>query len=70
MWSSLIIGIFTVIGCNFAVDVQYILKIDDGFVVWALHGVGSYIGAVLTSIFAADYVNATGSYYIVPIKRG
>ncbi|KAG0667301.1 ammonium transporter [Monosporozyma unispora] len=70
IWASFVIGVVTAVGCNFAVDVQYMLKIDDGFAVWALHGVGGCIGAVLTGVFAADYVNATSGSYISPIAGG
>lgn len=70
IWASFIIGVVTAIGCNFAVDLKVWLGIDDGFDVWALHGVGGCIGAVLTGIFAADYVNATAGSYTAPIAGG
>ena len=70
VWAAFVIGIITAAGCNFAVDVKYLLKIDDGCDVWALHGVGGCIGSVLTGIFAADYVNATAGVYATPIPGG
>lgn len=70
IWASFVIGIITAAGCNFATDVKKVLKIDDGFEVWALHGVGGCIGSVLTGIFAADYVNATAGKYATPILGG
>ncbi|KAG0663762.1 ammonium transporter [Maudiozyma exigua] len=70
VWASMVIGIITAAGCNFAVDLKYLLKIDDGCDVWALHGVGGCIGSVLTGIFAADYVNATAGSYATPIPGG
>ncbi|CCH58939.1 hypothetical protein TBLA_0B00960 [Henningerozyma blattae CBS 6284] len=70
LWASVIIGIITAIGCNLAVDLKLLLRIDDGLDVWALHGVGGCIGSVFTGIFAADYINATAGEYISPIKGG
>lgn len=58
IWAAFIIGIITAVGCNFAVDLKNLIKIDDGLDVYALHGVGGSIGCVLTGIFAADYVAA------------
>lgn len=57
LWASVIIGIVTATGCNFAVDLKHVLHIDDGLDVYSLHGVGGAIGSVLTGIFAADYIN-------------
>lgn len=70
VWASFIIGVVTATACNFAIDVQYMLGIDDGLAVWALHGVGACVGSVFTGIFAADYVNATGGQYSTPIDGG
>ncbi|GME90966.1 unnamed protein product [[Candida] boidinii] len=52
------IGIITAAVCNFAVDLKSVLRIDDGLDVWALHGVGGFVGSVLTGLFAADYIAA------------
>lgn len=70
MWASFIIGVVTATGCNFAVDVKSLIKIDDGLDVWSLHCVGGSIGSVFTGIFAADYINATAGKDAVPILGG
>ncbi|KAL3232439.1 Ammonium transporter MEP2 [Nakaseomyces bracarensis] len=70
IWASFIIGVVSAAGCNLAVDLKYLLNIDDGLDVYALHGVGGCIGSVFTGIFAADYVNATAGQYIAPIDGG
>lgn len=70
IWASFIIGVVSAAGCNLAVDLKYLLHIDDGMDVYALHGVGGCIGSVFTGIFAADYVNATAGQYIAPIDGG
>ncbi|KAI5955363.1 hypothetical protein KGF54_001924 [Candida jiufengensis] len=56
VYTSLIFGIIPAIICNFAVDLKAYIGIDDGMDVWALHGVGGFVGNILTGIFAADYV--------------
>lgn len=70
IWSSVVIGVITAAGCNFATDMKDLLHIDDGMDVWALHGVGGAIGSVFTGIFAADYVNATAGVEAVAISGG
>ncbi len=52
------IGVLTAIACNFAVDLKKVIHIDDGMDVFALHGIGGFVGSTLTGLFAADYVAA------------
>lgn len=52
------IGVITAIACNYATSLKHILRIDDGLDVFALHGVGGYVGSILTGLFAADYIAA------------
>ncbi|KAL6452077.1 MEP2 Ammonium transporter MEP2 [Candida maltosa Xu316] len=56
VYTSIIFGIVPAIICNFAVDLKDFLQIDDGMDVWALHGVGGFVGNFMTGLFAADYV--------------
>ena len=56
VYTSVIFGIVPAIICNFAVDLKDLLQIDDGMDVWALHGVGGFVGNFMTGLFAADYV--------------
>ncbi|KAI5970502.1 MEP2 [Candida margitis] len=56
VYTSIIFGIVPGIICNFAVDLKQYLQIDDGMDVWALHGVGGFVGNFMTGLFAADYV--------------
>lgn len=70
LWASVIIGIVTAAGCNLAVDIKHILRIDDGLDVYSLHGVGGCIGSVMTGIFAADYINALAGVEGAPISGG
>lgn len=49
-------GVLAAFAANFAVDLKHILRIDDGLDIFALHGVGGFVGSVCTGLFAADYV--------------
>lgn len=59
VYTAIVFGVVPAIACNFAVDLKNILGIDDGMDVFALHGVGGFIGSALTGLFAADYVAKT-----------
>lgn len=52
------IGVLTSITCNYATGLKHLLRIDDGLDAFALHGVGGFVGSVLTGLFAADYIAA------------
>lgn len=56
IYTAVPIGALTAIGCNFAVDLKHLLRIDDGLDVFALHGVGGFLGSLFTGLFAADYI--------------
>lgn len=58
VYFSVAFGIVPGIVCNFAVDLKDILHIDDGMDVFALHGIGGFLGSLMTGLFAADYVAA------------
>lgn len=59
VYTSVAFGVVPAIICNFAVDLKNLLQIDDGMDVWALHGIGGFVGSFMTGLFAADYVAAT-----------
>lgn len=59
VYFSIAFGIVPSIICNFAVDLKDYLRIDDGMDVFALHGIGGFIGSCMTGLFAADYVTAS-----------
>lgn len=59
VYFSIAFGIVPGIVCNFAIDLKDLLGIDDGMDVFALHGVGGFLGSVMTGLFAADYITAT-----------
>jgi len=50
------IGFFGAVGCNFACKLKHAFDYDDALDVFAVHGVGGFIGCVLTGIFAEAYL--------------
>jgi Amt family ammonium transporter len=52
--------------CNFATRLKYLLNIDDGLDVFAMHAIAGSIGSVMTGIFADDYVVATDGLSRIP----
>ena len=58
---SLAIGAISAVVCYFmATKVKHALKVDDSLDVFAVHGVGGIVGAVLTGVFVRDGVLADG----------
>ncbi|KAJ4390194.1 hypothetical protein N0V85_007463 [Neurospora sp. IMI 360204] len=62
-----LIGFLTSTSCYYAVKYKHLLSVDDGLDIFALHGVGGYVGDLLTGIFADNFVPAldgvSGSSY-------
>jgi Amt family ammonium transporter len=53
-----LIGALTASCSFFTVKYKYLLRIDEGLDIFAIHGVGGFVGDILTGFFAADYVPA------------
>lgn len=58
IYFAALIGALTSCTTFFAVRYKYLLRVDDGLDIFAIHGVGGFVGDVLTGFFAADYVPA------------
>ena len=57
--SAMLIGVITAVACNYASRlVKQKLKTDDTVDVFACHGIGGTIGAILTAVFASSEVNS------------
>lgn len=60
--AALAIGAVTALACNLAArTIKHKLKTDDTVDVFACHGVGGFLGAILTAVFATTTVNAAGA---------
>jgi len=58
IYTAVPIGVVSAIGANYAFDLKHYIGVDDGLDVFALHGVGGFIGNICTGIFAARYVGS------------
>ncbi|MCU0797897.1 MAG: ammonium transporter, partial [Akkermansiaceae bacterium] len=59
---SLAIGAISALVCYFmATKVKHALKVDDSLDVFAVHGVGGIVGAILTGVFLREGVLAEGT---------
>jgi Amt family ammonium transporter len=56
--ASIIIGLVVAVVCYGAVLLRDKMNVDDALDVWAVHGVGGTVGALLTGLFATTAINA------------
>ncbi|HYZ16845.1 MAG TPA: ammonium transporter [Candidatus Acidoferrum sp.] len=71
--ASILIGLVVSIVCYGAVQLRDKMNVDDALDVWAVHGVGGTVGAVLTGLFATTAINANaanGLFYGNPGQLG
>ncbi len=59
--SAVIIGIVAGIVCYAAVEWKNRMKWDDALDVWAVHGVGGFIGILMLGLFASTSINPGGA---------
>lgn len=52
-WSAVIFGAVAGSACNYATKVKFYLGIDDALDIFAVHGIGGFVGNILTGFFAA-----------------
>jgi len=65
-WSAIIFGVVGAVSCNFATKIKYYLHVDDALDIFAVHGVGGFVGNLLTGLFAADYIAALDGATVIP----
>jgi ammonium transporter len=58
---GLAIGLISGVVCYLAVSLKPLLKYDDSLDAFGVHGVGGFLGAVLTGVFCYKVVNETGA---------
>ncbi|KAK7528875.1 ammonium transporter AmtB-like domain-containing protein [Phyllosticta citriasiana] len=49
--------------CNYATKLKYFLRADDALDIFAVHGVGGFVGNILTAFFAAHTDSIAGGAY-------
>lgn len=55
-WAAIIIGVVTSALCNAACALKELMGADDVLDSFALHGVGGFVGSILTGIFAQKWI--------------
>ena len=61
MWAGLAIGLIAGVVCYAAVCLKPVLKYDDSLDAFGVHGVGGFLGAVLTGVFCYKTINGAGA---------
>lgn len=64
-WAAVVYGIVAGVGCNFATQLKYWLHADDALDIFAVHGIGGFIGNICTAFFAADYIAHLDGYTVI-----
>lgn len=57
MWGGVFIGLAAAVVCYLAVQLKNVLGYDDSLDAFGVHGVGGFVGAVLTGVFCSTLVN-------------
>ena len=57
MWGGVAIGLVAAVLCYLAVAVKNLFGYDDSLDAFGVHGVGGFVGAVLTGVFCSTAVN-------------
>ncbi|KFA67328.1 hypothetical protein S40285_03623 [Stachybotrys chlorohalonatus IBT 40285] len=58
VYVACLVGVLTAIASFYVAKYKYLISVDDGLDIFAIHGVGGYVGDILTGLFAAQFVPA------------
>jgi len=61
VWGGIAIGLAAAVVCYLAVYAKGLLGYDDSLDAFGVHGVGGFVGAVLTGLFCYSAVNSAGN---------
>ena len=61
IWGGVAIGLAAAVVCYAAVSLKGLLGYDDSLDAFGVHGVGGFVGAVLTGVFCSAVVNPAGA---------
>ncbi|KAL5118318.1 ammonium transporter Amt1 [Pleosporales sp. CAS-2024a] len=65
-WAAVVFGVVGGISCNYATKLKYFLRCDDALDIFAVHGIGGFVGNILTAFFAADYIAHLDGFTVIP----
>lgn len=60
-WGGLVIGLISGVVCYASVCLKPVFKYDDSLDAFGVHGIGGFLGAVLTGLFCYKAVNGLGN---------
>ncbi|WPG99611.1 ammonium transporter-like protein [Acrodontium crateriforme] len=64
-WSAVVFGLMAGIGCNFATQIKFWVGADDALDVFAVHGVGGFIGNICTALFASKSIAHLDGFTVI-----
>jgi Amt family ammonium transporter len=64
MWGGLAIGLIAGVVCYSAICLKPVLGYDDSLDAFGVHGIGGFLGAVLTGVFCAKVIHQPGALEI------
>lgn len=64
-WSAVVFGLMAGIGCNFATQIKYWVGADDALDIFAVHGVGGFIGNICTALFASRSIAHLDGFTVI-----
>lgn len=50
---------------NYATKLKFLMRIDDALDIFAVHGVGGFVGNICTAFFAADYIAHLDGFTVI-----
>lgn len=62
VYVAALIGLLTSVCCFYTNKYKYLISIDEGLDIFAIHGVGGFVGDLLTGFFAASWVPALDGF--------
>ena len=69
MWGGVFIGLAAAVVCYLAVALKNKLGYDDSLDAFGVHGVGGFVGAVLTGVFCSAMVNGGRAGRLLRVHR-
>lgn len=55
-WAAIPFGVLGAAFANYGTKLKFLLHMDDALDIFAVHGIGGFVGNVCTAFFAADYI--------------